>query len=126
MFHDPKQPSAVVGFEVDIAKALGRELGESIEHVQYEYGSLLVGLERGDLDLVMNGIEITADRKVKVRFSRPYYLYRLQWVVRVDDKAHDSIEACLATKCTVGTLGDLADELLEVGGLIAVTRSAVG
>src|SRR5262249_45952837 len=80
IFKDPKDPTQYLGFEKDIADALARELGRRIEFKQYEYENLIVGLERGDFDFAMNGLEITADRKTKVRFSRPYYIYKLQLV----------------------------------------------
>lgn len=117
VFHDPKT-NAPIGFEVELADALSKEIGEPIEFVQYEYGSLLVGLERGDLDLAMNGLEVTADRKARVRFSRPYYVYREQLVTRADDHRFDSLEGCLRDKCVVGTLGDTAAErMLDAQGL---------
>lgn len=115
---DPDDPSRLRGFEVEIAAALGRRLGEPLVPVQYDFGSLLVGLERGDLDLVMNGIEVTKDRTARVRFSRPYYVYRLQLVTREADRRFDTLEGCLAAKCVVGTLGDTAAErLLDARGV---------
>ena len=41
--------------------------------------------ERGDFDLVINGIEITTERRAKVLFSRLYYVYTEQLVVRRDE-----------------------------------------
>lgn len=109
---DPHAPERVIGFEVEIAEGLARALGEPIEFVQYEFGSLLVGLERGDLDLVMNGVEVTPDRVERVRFTRPYFVYRLQLVVRADDARFPDFDACLRAGCLVGTLGDTAAERL--------------
>ncbi|MBI2391708.1 MAG: ABC transporter permease subunit [Deltaproteobacteria bacterium] len=118
VLRDPKAPDKVIGFEVDLAEALSREVGEPIDFVQYEFGSLLPGLERGDLDLAMNGLEITPDRVQRVRFSRPYYVYRLQLVVRADDARFAGFDACAAAKCVVGTLGDTAAErLLDARGV---------
>ncbi len=115
---DPEDPSRLRGFEVEIAAALGKRLGEPLSPVQYDFGSLLVGLERGDLDLVMNGIEVTKDRVARVRFSRPYYVYRLQLVTRAADRRFDALEGCLAVRCVVGTLGDTAAErLLDARGV---------
>ncbi len=116
VLRDPNAPDKVIGFEVEIAEALGRELGEPIQFVQYEFGSLLPGVERGDLDFAMNGLEITPDRLARVRFSRPYYVYRLQLVARADELRFDRLEAC--PQCVVGTLGDTAAErLLDARGV---------
>lgn len=118
VLRDPQAPDRVIGFEVDLAEALSRELGEPIDFVQYEFGSLLPGVERGDLDFAMNGLEITPDRVQRVRFSRPYYVYRLQLSVRADDARFRDFDACVAARCVVGTLGDTAAErLLDVRGV---------
>ena len=90
-----------VGFEVDLAEALGREMGRPIEFHQHEFKNLVNDLKRGDIDLAMNGLEVTPDREKLVRFSRPYYIYRLQLVGRKD--------------ATFKSLADLKDK--EVGTL---------
>jgi len=59
IFKDPKDPNRHVGFEVDLASALQRELGRPIAFHQYDYKSLISGAQRGDFDFAMNGIEIT-------------------------------------------------------------------
>lgn len=118
MFRDASDADRLRGFEVEILEALARAMGEPIEPLQYEYSSLLPGLERGDFDLAMNGLEVTPDRAARVRFSRPYYTYRLQLVARRDDPRFDSIESCAGIGCAVGTLGDTAAErLLDARGM---------
>ncbi len=115
VFRDPKAPDKIIGFEVDLAEALSREIAEPIEFVQYEFGSLFVGVERGDLDLAMNGLEITPDRLQRVRFSRPYYVYKLQLVARADDHRFDTLDRCHELHCLVATLGDTAAQRLLDG-----------
>ena len=39
----------------------------------------------GDFDFAMNGLEVTPEREKALRFSRPYYIYTEQLVVRRDD-----------------------------------------
>jgi len=104
VFADPKEPSKRVGFEVEIAAALGRELGEELAFVQYDFRALPEGLERGDLDLAMNGLEVTPERAARVRFSKPYYVYTQQLVARADDSRFDGIDGCAAANGLVGTL----------------------
>ena len=45
IFKDPKHPDRNVGFEVDLAAALEQELGRRIEFVQYDFSSLVPGLQ---------------------------------------------------------------------------------
>src|SRR5690349_14594197 len=84
IFPDPKDPTKFIGFEVELKEALEKELGRKIIFKQYEYEKLLDGLEQGDFDFAMNGLEITEDRKERVLFSRPYFFFKLQLAVRKD------------------------------------------
>jgi polar amino acid transport system substrate-binding protein len=107
--NDPTSRHKHIGFEVDIADALGRELGRPMRFKQYEFNSLVPGLERGDFDFIMNGLEVTPDRQRRVRFSRPYYVYRLQLVAREGDDRFQSIKDLEGrADIVVGTLEDTA------------------
>ncbi len=108
IFKDPKNPEKYVGFEVDLAEQLEKELGRRIEFQQYEFRSLVPGLERGDFEIAMNGLEITPDRRKVILFSRPYYIYALQLVARADEKRFRALEECRKEKLLAGTLEDTA------------------
>jgi polar amino acid transport system substrate-binding protein len=117
VFPDPKNPEALVGFEVELADAVARELGVRARFSQNAWDSLLPALRRGDFDVALNGIEITPERSSEFLFSRPYYVYTEQLVVR---KGEASIRGLsdLAGK-RVGTLsGAVSQAMLEtVGGV---------
>jgi polar amino acid transport system substrate-binding protein len=107
-----------VGFEKDLADALGRELGRPVIFQQYVFASLISGLKRGDFDFAMNGVEITPERKEHVRFTRPYYLYQQQLVVRAGEKRFKTLEECKGLGLTVGTLdGSMAERMLDEKGI---------
>jgi His/Glu/Gln/Arg/opine family amino acid ABC transporter permease subunit len=113
IFKDPKDPEHYLGFEADIAQALSRELHRPIELKQYEFSSIFAGLGRGDFDMSISGLEITPDRLEKFRFSRPYYIYKLQLVSRADEKRFHSLADCAGRNdITIGTLEDTAAERL--------------
>jgi polar amino acid transport system substrate-binding protein len=83
VFEDPHDPSRVVGFEVDIAAALARELGlQRARFFQMQWSNLVPALERGDIDVALNGLEDTPDRRARLRLSRPYYFFRERLAVR--------------------------------------------
>jgi polar amino acid transport system substrate-binding protein len=110
-----------VGFEKDLADALGRELGRPIIFKQYVFSSLIPGLKRGDFDFAMNGLEITPERKEHVRFTRPYYLYQQQFVVRAGEKRFKTLEECKGLGLTVGTLdGSIAERMLDEKGIAKI------
>ncbi len=111
-FQDPRNPSRIIGFEVEIADAIGRILGRPTEFVQNQWDGLVPGLGRGDYDMIISGLEITPDRVLVINFSRPYYVTFEQLAVRKDNDSIRSLEDCSGK--TVGTLkGSLAERILE-------------
>lgn len=120
IFKDPADPRRNIGFEVDLVEALEKELGRKIEFVQYSYAELALGLERGDFDFAMNGLEVTPDRERRLRMSRPYYIYRLQLTARADEDRFTTLEQIKAIGGRVGTLDNTAaSRLLEQMGIAA-------
>ena len=116
-FPDPKDPSKLIGFEVDLAEAIARELGVKARQAQNAWDSLIPALKRGDFDIVMNGIEITPQRQAEVLFSQAYYIYTEQLVVRKEETKIKDIDDLKGKK--VGTLsGAVAqDILMNIGGV---------
>ena len=119
---DPQDPSRVIGFEVELVDALADELSKLIgtplkpEFVQYEWVSLTLGLEKKDFDFNLSGFEITPENAQAVLFSRPYYVYTQQLVVRRDDDSIQSISDLLPKK--VGTLnGSAVEKILSRAGV---------
>ena len=117
VFPDPKDPRTIIGFEVDLAEALGRELGRPSRFVQNQWDGLIPGLLRGNYDLALNGLEITPDREQVIRFSLPYYATSEQLSVRKEESSIDSLDDLKGR--IVGTLkASLAQRILErVGGI---------
>jgi polar amino acid transport system substrate-binding protein len=112
VFKDPNDPKRVIGFEVDLKDALARELKRPIVFKHYEFKNLLAGLERRDFDFAMNGLEVTPERERLVRFTRPYYLYQLQLVVRAGEKRFKTLQEARAQDLRIGTLEATAAERL--------------
>jgi polar amino acid transport system substrate-binding protein len=108
-YKDPKDPNHNIGFEVDIVNEIEKEIGRPIVAKQYAFSSLILGLQRGDFDFAMNGLEETPDRAQKVLFTRPYYVFREQLVVRKGERRFTDLDGIKA-----GTLEDTAaDRLLR-------------
>jgi len=116
VFQDPSDPRRVVGFEVELAEALAARLGVRARLVQGAWEQLLPLLERGDVDVVLNGIEVTPDRARAYRLTRPYYAgSQLLTVRRGDGGAPRKPEALAGRR--VGTLpGSLAERVLRAAG----------
>src|SRR5579871_2490840 len=72
-FPDPRNPAHTIGFEVDLANALAGRMGRTARFVQNQWDGLVPGLERGEYDVVIYGLEITPERAQKINFSMPYF-----------------------------------------------------
>ncbi len=105
---DPDRPGQYIGFEVDLIKALEKEIGRPIKFKQFNFTNLASALNRGDIDFAMNGMERTPDRAAMFRLSRPYYVFKLQFVVRRNETRIASLDDCKKPGIRVGTLGDTA------------------
>src|SRR5438874_1999129 len=84
-FPDPRDPSHIIGFEVDLANAVAGRMGRKARFVQNQWDGLVPGLERGEYDVVINGLEITPERAEKIHFSNPYFYSTLTLTTRADD-----------------------------------------
>ena len=115
---DPDDPRRVIGFEVELAellaKSLSKQAGATIEpqFVQYDWVSLALGLEKKDFDCIISGFEVTEDRRRQFLFTRPYYHYALQLVVRQDERRIHTLADCVGR--SVGTLSGTAAERLLI------------
>jgi polar amino acid transport system substrate-binding protein len=101
VFQNPANPSQLVGFEVEIAVAMGQLMGISQKMIETCYGELDQALAANKFDMVMNGWEITDERKKTQLFSDPYYRYGQQIVVRADDARFAQYNASSAVELTV-------------------------
>src|SRR5919201_2842207 len=82
VFRDPRSPDKLVGFEVDLARALAAKLGVRERFVQNDWSNLVPSLERGDFDIIVNGLENTTALRGRILVSEPYLHFTEQLVVR--------------------------------------------
>lgn len=112
IFQDAKKPTIIKGFEYDIANAIARRMGMQAVHVQNQWDGLIPGLSRGDYVAVINGIEVTEDRKREVLFSIPYYYTFEQLVVRTSDYRINKLDD-LQGKAVGALKNSLAERILK-------------
>jgi polar amino acid transport system substrate-binding protein len=107
---------SLVGFEVDIARAIATRLGVREELVQNDWSTLVASLERGTFEIVLNGFEITDERVGRVLFSRPYYVFAERLTVRKGETRFGATLPALRGR-RVGTLAaSLAYDTLASAG----------
>ena len=122
IYPDPNDPTQLVGFEVELAQLIAEHLGVKAEFSQGQWDKLPDLLDRGDIDLVLNGYEWTPNRAERYGVSIPYYIYELQLLGRVADDSLTSWDDLLkpvdGRKHTVSVLGGSAaqDYVERFGG----------
>ena len=70
-YRDPKTQQ-LSGIDVDMAKALGRELGVNVEFVDSSFAKLIPDVLENRCDIAMFAIGITPLRQEKLRFTKPH------------------------------------------------------
>jgi polar amino acid transport system substrate-binding protein len=115
VFPDPDKPERLTGFEYDLAEALAAKLGVKARMVQNQWDQLVPALNRGNFDIILNGLEITPENQQHIAMSRPYFVYAQQIVTRQDTAGLTNL-ASLKGK-PVGVLSStVAQRLLEEMG----------
>jgi len=60
------------GFDVELAKEIGKRLGLTVEFVDTAWDGILAGLDTDRYDVIMSAMTITDERKVNYDFAQPY------------------------------------------------------
>ncbi|GGF93623.1 transporter substrate-binding domain-containing protein [Paenibacillus abyssi] len=97
---DAKNNGEIVGFDIDIAKAVADKLGYELKIQGMDFNGLIAALQSERVDFVMSGMSITEDRKKNVDFSDVYFVAK-NTIVTTGDKSYE-------------TLGDLKDKRIGV------------
>src|SRR5258708_37168820 len=106
VYTDPANPDQYIGYEKEMVEALASAMGRKAEFIPSDWQTLVSALQRHSFDVIVNGLEPTADRAQQILFSKPYYIFQLQLTVRRDDTRIKSLADC--ANRTVGTLGNTA------------------
>ncbi len=116
-FNSKNPQGELVGFDVDIAKAVAAKLGVKPEFVTTEWSGIIAGLQAGKFDVIVNQVGITDARKQTLDFSPAYTYSNAQLIQRADDKREfKSLEDLKGKKLGVG-LGTNYMEAKSVPGI---------
>ena len=74
-----------VGFDMDLARALAKQMGYELQIQNIGFDGLIPALEAGNIDIIVSGMSITEERTKKISFSKPYYKSGLSIVVKADN-----------------------------------------
>ncbi len=105
-------PKDLARFEVELAELIAAHLRVKAEFAQGHWNKLPDILERGDVDIVLNGYEWTPNRSARYGLSIPYYIYELQLLGRVADDSlkswHDLLKPVDGRPYKASVLGGTA------------------
>lgn len=76
----------IVGFDIEIAKQIAKDLGVELEIKDMKFDGLLAALTEGNVDLIVSGMTPTDERKKNVDFSDVYYTAVQTIIERAADK----------------------------------------
>lgn len=106
----------IIGFDIDLIKAIADDNGWEIEVVHLPFDSLIESLATDKLDIVIAAMTIDEERAEKVLFSDPYFEAYQCIVVREDDTRNitvdNIVEQKLVTAVQMGTTGSFEAEAI--------------
>lgn len=116
------------GFDIDIAKALSKELfgnEEAVEFVPVTSGNRIALLTSRKIDIIVATLTITEERKKQVDFSTPYFITGQLILVQRDSKITKYQDLAGKKVATIrGSTGDIAvGELVPTAERIKFERN---
>lgn len=105
----------LTGFDVEVAQAVGAEIGVEVEFEETQWDAIFAGLEAGRFDVIANQVSITPDREESYTFSEPYTVSTGVIVTTADNEEISSFED-LAGKRTAQSLTSNWKALAEESG----------
>ena len=100
-----KQDGKITGFDVELAKAIAKDLGKKLEIYELDFNSLIPALQAGKVDFIASGLTVTPERLANVDFSTIYYQAAIVGITK-ENVALSKIED-LANKRVGAQLGSI-------------------
>lgn len=91
-FPDPENPSELIGFDIDLGKAIAEKLGVEHRAVVVDWDGILAGLESGRYDVVMSSMNITEERQKSADFVQYFEMGQMIVVAKGNPKGIHSLD----------------------------------
>lgn len=110
-----KQTGEFSGFDMDLIRAVGANLGYEVKIQSMGFDALIPSLKTDKVDCTISAQSITEDRLKSIDFSDPYFDGGLIIAVRSDDETINSYDdlAGKVLAAEIGTTGAAASERLK-------------
>ncbi|MBV8626748.1 MAG: cystine ABC transporter substrate-binding protein [Paraburkholderia sp.] len=117
-FNSKAPNGELVGYDVDIARAVAAKMGLKPEFVTTEWSGIIAGLQAGKFDVIVNQVGVTDQRKAALDFSPAYTYSAAQLIQRKDDtRQFKSLEDLKGKKLGVGLGTNYMDMAKSVPGV---------
>ncbi|MBU0490595.1 MAG: basic amino acid ABC transporter substrate-binding protein [Chloroflexi bacterium] len=115
----------IVGFDIDLLKAVAKEANLELEFTNVGWDPLLAGMAAGQYDAAISAMTITEERRKQFDFSNPYYDAGQLIVVRADQTGIEKPADLAGHVCgaQIGTTG--AMEIQKVEGATLKTYDTI-
>lgn len=104
-----------VGFEMDLIKAVAKEIGAEVAYTDMPFSQFMTAVENKKVDVVISAVEGTAERAEKAAFSDVYYKKGVYCILvrKDDDRIHaaDDLKGKTVTAVKGSTNEALAKKL---------------
>jgi ABC-type amino acid transport substrate-binding protein len=119
-YNDDKS-GELIGFDIDLMKAICRELDLKPEFIVVPFGGIIPGLRSNKYDCIISAMTITPDRQEAVIFSIPYYDAGQTIAVPLNDTTISSIDDLKGKRIGVqlGTTGEIMAKTIEGAEVIS-------
>ena len=117
----------LIGFDVELAQAVGKDLGVEVEFQLINWNNKENELESKNVDLLWNGMTITEERREQMEISEPYMLNEQVAIIRKTDASKfDSLDKMLASKKWTAESGSAGADLIpELGATLIGVSSQI-
>ncbi|GAB4250739.1 MAG: ABC transporter substrate-binding protein [Thermoleophilia bacterium] len=123
-----KQDGELVGFDVEIGKAIAERMGVEPNPVTNPWETIIEGLKSSKYDAIIGSMAITDERLEQVSFSRPYYRSGAQIFVAEDNTEITGKDDLAGKKIGVvkaSTFKDIAVELTDEDKVIGYDSDVI-
>jgi len=103
----------IVGSDVELAKAIAKELGVEVELSPMSFDNVLVSLDSGKADLAISGVSKTEERSQVYDFSISYYTSKNKVIVRKSELTNYQSVKDLAQKKVGAQKGSIQETLVK-------------
>lgn len=125
-FQDENGSTEYQGFDMDLIRAVAKEMGYKAEIQNINFDGLIPAMESGNIDVIAAGMSINEERKGQVDFSDPYYTSGLTIIVNKNNNDIKGFADLKGKKIAVqiGTTGMAEAQKIEGADVKALNSSA--